>query len=479
MIDLGNIPARLAGAFRAALAMIDWPAIKLRLAGLFKATPAEGEIVPEQSYSGELDIRRLVWAGTIIIGGFFGVFGGWAGLAPLESAAIAPGVVIVDSNRKTIQHLEGGIVQTIHVRDGDIVRKGQVLVTLDRTKVEASLDLVRGRRLAARALEARLVTERDGGTEISFPPELLAAGDRPQVAEAIGGQRKIFSTRREALDRQIAVLNQRSRQSQEEIGGLRGQIVAEDRQLELLKSEIRDVQWLVKQGLARKPRLLELQRREAEVQGSRARNVAAIARAEQAITEAELKVAELRTSLLNDVAQELRLAQNDLYDLNEQMRAAEDVLNRIEIVAPEAGTVVGLQIHTSGGVIAPGGRVMDIVPIGDKLIIDARVDPGDIDVVRPGLDARVRLTAYQQRNLESLKGVVESVSADRLTDEKTGAPYFRARIVITEDTAKVLKASPLYPGMQAEVMIVTGTRTMLRYIFQPLLQSFGRAFRET
>lgn len=471
-----DIPARAAAAFgrRPRPALVETPPAD--------APPGEvppAEVPTEASYAGQLGIGRLVWAGAAVIGGFFGILGGWAALAPLESAALAPGVVSVDTNRKTIQHLEGGIVRTIHVRDGARVRKGQVLVSLDGTRAEATLDLLRGRRLATLALEARLMAERDGLAEIRFPDDLIAAADRPQVIEAISGQAKIFATRREALNRQIAVLKQRSAQSREEIRGLQGEIVAEDRQLDLLKGEITDVDWLVKQGLARKPRLLELQRREAEIQGARARNVAAIARAEQAITEAELRVAELRTAQANEVAQALRQAQTELFDLNEQARAAEDVLKRIDIVAPEDGVVVGLQVHTSGGVIPPGGRVMDVVPLGDKLIIDARVDPADIDVVRPGLEARVRLTAYQQRNFVPLKGVVESVSADRLVDEKSGIPYFSARVVIVEDAARVLQSSPLYPGMQAEVMIVTGARTMVDYIFQPLFQSFNRAFRET
>ncbi len=486
-----KISERIAGLRQQARAggMIGWREIFERIAGLWqqaragiaallKPVPAEGEVAPERSYAGDLDVRGLIRAGGIIIGIFFGLLGGWASLAPLESAAIAPGVVSVDTNRKTIQHLEGGIVKTIHVRDGDVVKKDQVLITLDRTKAEATLDLVRGRRLAAMALEARLVAERDGASDIAFPAEFLAALEQPRVAEAVNGQRKIFHTRREALNRQIDVLNQRSRQSDEEIRGLKGEIAAEDRQLELLAGEIKDTTFLLKQGLARKPRLLELQRREAEIQGMRARNVAAIARAQQMITEAELKVAELRTAILNEVAQSLRDAQNELFDLSEQTRAAEDVLRRIEITAPEAGTVVGLQIHTSGGVIPPGGKVMDIVPIGDKLIVDARVDPGDIDVVRPGLEARVHLTAFQQRNFEPLKGRVDSVSADRLVDEKTGVPYFRARIVITDDPVRVMKASPLYPGMQADVLIVTGSRTLMRYFLDPLFQSFNRAFRE-
>lgn len=442
------------------------------------ATAEDGDVAADASYAGDLGIRPLVVAGMTVIGAFFGVLGGWAALAPLDSAAIAQGVVSVDTNRKTIQHLEGGIVRSIHVRDGDVVRKDQVLVTLDRTKAEATLDLLRGRRLATLALESRLIAERDGLSNIVFPPDLLEAQHRPQVAEAIGGQRKIFATRRESLVRQIAVLNQRKAQSNEEIRGLRGEIAAEDRQLELLEGEITDTDWLVKQGLARKPRLLELQRRQAEIQGARARNVAAIARAEQTITESELRVAELRSSQLSEVAQQLRQAQTDLFDLNEQTRAALDVLQRTEIRAPDAGTIVGLQMHTAGGVIAPGAAVMDIVPAGDMLIVDAQVDPADIDVVRVGLEARVRLTAYQQRNFEPLEGVVMSVSADRLVDPKSGVPYFRARIAIADDPVEVMKKTPLYPGMQAEVMIVTGARTMLSYIFKPLFDSFNRAFRE-
>ncbi len=455
-------------------AFTDWAARKFGTQAL-----AEGDVAPEKSYSGELGVGPLIWTGSLIVLAFFGVLGGWAGLAPIQSAAIAQGVVSVDTNRKTIQHLEGGIVGAIHVRDGDIVSKGQVLVTLDKTKAEATLDLLTGRRLATVALESRLVAERDGLNQISFPPDLIAGRSRSQVEEAIKGQEKIFATRRDTLSRTVAVLKQRSAQSREEIRGLTGEIKAEDRQLDLLKGEIRDVEWLVKQGLARKPRLLELQRREAEIQGARARNVAAIARAEQAITEAELRVAELRTTQMNEVAQSLRQAQNDLFEVTEQARAARDVLKRIEIRAPEDGTVVGLQIHTSGGVIAPGASLMDIVPLGDKMIIDARVDPGDIDVVRPGLEARVRLTAYAQRNFVPLKGKVLSVSADRLLDEKTGVGYFRARVAITDDPVKVMKETPLYPGMQAEVMIVTGARTMMRYIFQPLFDSINRAFRES
>lgn len=398
------VRALLPAWIRAFLAPFIWltASLRRRFGG---GDDAEAPPVDESS-GGELRLGKLIGAGSIVVLLFFGLLGSWATLAPLQSAAIAQGVVSVDTNRKTIQHLEGGIVGSIHVRDGDVVRKGQVLITLDATKAAATLDLLTGRYLATMALESRLVAERDGLDAVTFPEKLLKERGRAQVDEAVDGQMRIFVTRRNALLRQVAVLKQRSLQSQEEIRGLTGEIKAEDRQLELLKGEIRDVKWLVNQGLARKPRLLALQRQQAEIEGARPRNVANIARAEQAITEAELRVAELRTAQLNEVAQALRQAQNDMFDLIEQKRSAEDVLKRISIRAPENGTVVGLQVHTAGGVIAPGATVMDIVPIGDKMIIDARVDPSDIDIVHPGLEAQVRLTAYTQRNFVPLKGEV-------------------------------------------------------------------------
>ena len=222
-----------------------------------------------------------------------------------------------------------------------------------------------------------------------------------------------------------------------------------------------------------------LQRQEAEVSGDRSRNIAGIARAEQNINETRLRVDSLRTDNLNDATQQLRQTQNDLFDLREQVRAAEDVLARTSIRAPQDGIVVGLQVHTVGGVVTAGQTVMNIVPSGDQLVVEARVDPSDIDEVRPGLDARIRLTAYTQRNFVPINGRVTSVSADRLTDDKTNAAYYKARVVVTDDPVKVMRATPLYPGMQAEVMIVTGERTMLDYFFRPLINSFHRAFRES
>ena len=419
-----------------------------------------------------------VIAGLVIIALFFGGFGSWAALAPLESAAIAPGVVSVLGNRKTVQHLEGGIVDEILVREGETVRSGQSLVRLDDTQARATLERLRGRYAAVSALEARLLAERDGRDSVEFAPELAAGRADPAVAAIIDGQIDIFESRRASLAGQSAILMQRIARYGEEIAGIEGQIAAEDTQLALIGEETAVLRELLEKGYARKPRLLELQRRAAEIEGSRSQNVAAIARAHQDIGEAELRISDLQASRLDEVVQLLHDAQNELNQLDEQVGAAEDILQRTDIRAPQDGTIVDLQVHTAGGVIVPGARLLDIVPSHDRLVVEARVEPDDIDVVEAGLPARVRLTAFSQRNLRRLEGRVMWVSADRLTDERTGQAYFAAWIELTEDPAEVIPGAALYPGMAAEVMIVTGARTAIDYLMAPLAASVDRAFRE-
>lgn len=410
--------------------------------------------------------------------GFFGVFGGWAILAPLDSAAVAPGVVSVEGSRKTVQHLEGGIIAEILVKDGDRVKAGQPLIRLDDTQPKANLKLLQGRLYSALALEARLVAERDGKAEITFPDSLLEKKDDPKIDEIITGQINIFQARREALSGKENILKLRSAQLNEEITGLKGQIGAEDTQLRLIAAEIADVAGLVKKGLAPKPRLLSLQRRQAEIEGSRSKNHAQIARAMQSIAETSLQISELRTTAINEAVEQVRDVQNDLGDLLEKTRAAKDVLSRMEIRAPRDGAVVNLKVHTPGGVIAPGEPLLDIVPLDVRLIVEARVDPKDIDVVRPGLASQIRLSAFSQRRTKPLEGRVLTVSADVLRDDRTGRSYYLARIEIMEPPEKVLGGAVIQPGMQADVMIVTGERTFFDYILGPVESSFNRAFRE-
>lgn len=405
--------------------------------------------------------------------------GAWGGMAPLHSAAIASGQVVVQGNRKTIQHLEGGIVREILVRDGDRVAAGDVLIRLDDTKARTSLDALVARRVALLAREARLVAERDGRDTIAYAAELLKAAARePAAAEAMAGQNRIFAARRQWLEGQTAILRQQIGQSHQEIVALRAQIESETRQLEYINEEIEGVKTLVDKGLERKPRLLSLQREAQRIAGNRGEHLAMTARAEQRIGEAELQIADLQNRRIDEIARELRDVQGELFELTEKIAAARDVLERVEIRAPHDGIVMASKVHTPGGVIQPGDAVLELVPQNDGLIIEARVRMDDIDAVHVGLPAQVRLTAYKQRTTPTVEGTVRDVSADRLADSRTGEMFFLARVAVDPQSLKSLPHVQLYPGMPADVLIMTGERTALDYMLAPITQSLAKAFRE-
>ncbi|MBN8544188.1 MAG: HlyD family type I secretion periplasmic adaptor subunit [Alphaproteobacteria bacterium] len=420
-------------------------------------------------------IVRGMWLMVIL----FGVIGVWMSLWPLATGAIAAGRVIVDSNRKEIQHLEGGIVKEILVKEGQAVKKDAVLVRLDNTNAAARQGLLRGQYISAKATEARLLAERDKAESITFPPDLVKEeATDTEVAKNLDSQRRLFQTRKETLQGQVDVLNQKARQSEEEIGGYRQQISSANRQLELLNQEIDVVRQLLSKGNAVKPRLLALERQAAELQGQRGQAQAMVSRANQTINEAKITILNQRTEFLNQVLAELKEVQLRLSDLTEQTSASDDVVRRIEIKAPIDGRVTALKSNTIGGVIRPGDTIMTIVPSNEKLTVEARINPQDIDVVHDGLPARVRLSAYSARYVPPVEGTVVTVSADRFDDANTGMSYFLARIEIPEEEMQRLEGVKLTPGMPAEALIVTGYRTMLSYLIHPIRDSFGRAFRE-
>jgi HlyD family type I secretion membrane fusion protein len=430
------------------------------------------------SGSDEMGTRRFVVVGAVIILIFFGFFGGRAFMAPLDSAAIAIGSVGVEGNRRTVQHLEGGIVDQIFVRNGDRVESGQVLIRLDETQPRAQLQLIRGQRNAALALAARLRAERDGNAGIAFPDELVDQAGDPRIDEVMLGQLGILEARREAIEGQRKILGQRVAQFREEITGLQAQIRSVDEQLRLIRDEEADLQSLLDKGLTPKSRVLSLQRRAAEIEGERGQNVAAIARARQNIAEAEIRIFELRTEQVNEVVAELRQVETELLDLEERLRAAEDVVRRIDVKSPADGFVVDMQVFTTGGVIQPGQRLLDVVPGNEKLVIEARLQPTDIDVVYAGLPAQVRLSAFNQRIIPTVDGTVSWVSADRLTDETTGEAYYTARVELNDPNDPRLAGLTLQPGMPAEVLIRTGDRTLVQYLVSPVEQSISRSLRE-
>jgi len=423
-------------------------------------------------------IRGPVWVGAVILIAFFGGVGGWAVFAPLSSAAVAPGVVAVDSNRKTIQHLEGGIIKTLMIRNGDVVAPGDLMLRLEDTQARAGWNLMHGQHDAQKALESRLIAERDGAEKIAFPAAMEVRRAQPDVAEILGGQQTIFEARRRSLTGQVNLLHQQVDQLKAEIDSRRSQYQAAKQQKKLIREEIKSIQILVNKGLERKPRLLALQRESANLDGNAGEQLGLIARAQQQIGEIELKIIDHQNSYLNKVVAELREVQTSINDVEERMISAKDVLSRMEIRAPLGGVVVDLKFFTPGGVIAPGAPIADIIPQNDKLIVEAQVQPLDIDIVKVGLPARVTLSAFKQRTTPTLDGTVIYVSADSLVDKRTGAPYFSARVEISKEQLDRIDDVELSPGMPADVMIVTGSRTAFQYLFDPLRESMRRAFRE-
>jgi HlyD family secretion protein/epimerase transport system membrane fusion protein len=426
------------------------------------------------------ELRRPVRAGALLIGLFFGGLGWWAASAPLAGAAIAPGVVSPDGSRRIVQHLEGGIIREILVRDGSLVRAGDPLIVLEDVQARASFDMLQARFHTLAATQARLLAEQSGAAGVRFPTWLVeATTDDPTALEAMVAQRALFDTRAKALEDKKDILRRRIEQLREEILGLQAQIAADSRQIVLIDEEIRGVEELYRKGLERKSRLLALQRARADIDGDRAERRARIARARQAIGETELQIIAQDTAQLEAVNEEASWIQTELAEVEQRLAASRDVLERTLISAPVDGTVVALRFRTPGGVVRPGEPVLEIVPEHEELLIDARLSPMDIDVVRAGLPARVVLPAFQQRHLPQIQGRVREVSADAIADPQTGERFFQVRVQI--DRTQLAALGPeleLTPGMPAEVYIGTGERTALDYLLSPLYDSLRRAWRE-
>ena len=424
-----------------------------------------------------MGVRRIMVFGAVVVVLFFGGFGAWAVFVPLESAAIAQGVLNVSGKRKTVQHLEGGIVDDILVREGDRVTAGQTLLVLDDTRARAALSLFEGQHRSAAALKARLEAERDGLPEVRYPEWLRRAVEGSSAGDFLATQDRIFKARARSLGNRTAIYRQRVAQLHEEATGLGEEIEAQDRQIELLEEEIGSLRGLIERGFEGKPRVLALERRKAEVAGDRAQNRARIARVDQKVGETRLTMGELANERLTQVVAELREVEARMSDLQERIAAARNVFSRTRVTAPVAGTVVDLRVFTHGGVVGQGEPLMDIVPAGGELVIEVQVEPTDIDTVYPDLPAQVRLTAFSHLTIPILTGTVLQVSADRFTDDRTGAAFYEARIGL-DPGQPALADLKLHPGMPAEVMIVTGKRTALDYLIKPIAASFRRSLRE-
>jgi HlyD family type I secretion membrane fusion protein len=423
-------------------------------------------------------IRNVAVAGWLIIAIFFFGIGTWAVTAPLNGAVVANAVVKVDGNRKSVQHLDGGIVKELHVREGDRVLAGDLLIVLDETQARAEYEVLTQQYAVVRATEVRLLTELDHGSQLVMPPDLKARSDDPYFKSLWNGQLNQFDSRRASLEGQRSVIREKINQLGSQIVGAEAQVKSFTNQIDSVRKEAKDIAPLVERGLIARPRILQLERTAYGLEGQIADANANIAKARQAIAEQEQQIAQFDNDLMTDVTKDLRDTQAKLLEVIPKAVNAKAVLGRMEIRAPYTGRVVGLSVFSVGGVVQRGDKILDIVPDEDSLTIEAQVAVEDISDVHPNTRAEVHLTAYKQRIVPIVHGDVIQVSADRLTDPKTNNPYYTAFVRIDEAELAAMPNIKLYPGMPATVMIPTVQRTAFEYIVGPLIMSFNQSFRQ-
>lgn len=420
--------------------------------------------------------RQARRVGFFIVIVVFGLFGSWAALAPLDSAASAQGVVTVQTYRKTVQHLEGGIVKDVLVHDGDIVKKGDPVIILDDSQLRAEYEMTRSQLIASKATEARLIAERDGLSAINFDniPELST----PRGIEARNGETQVFNARRGARMGQIGVLQERIGQLNQQIKGTDAMISTKDNLGKSYTGEIGELNELLAQGFVDKQRLLDQERKLDMLKSEVADHRSSIIKTRLQINETQLQLLQVTKDFNSDVVKQLAEVQTKSFDLQERTAAIEDRLSRVIIRAPDNGMVIGMTVHTIGGVVRAATPLLDVVPSVSDLIVEAHVQPADIDRIGVGKLAKIRFSAFNSATTPEIEGSVTHISADRFTDERTGLPYYLARIRVTEEGEKKLGDKKLQPGMPADVLINTGARTMLQYLLQPARNAISESMIE-
>ena len=422
-------------------------------------------------------IRRHIIAGAVLVGVLAFGLGGWASTAQISGALIAQGTLVVDSNIKKVQHPTGGVVGEVRVHDGDHVKAGDILIRLDETVTRANLAIVNEGLNGLYARKARLAAERDGADAIAAPRELAGRLDDPDVKDAISGERKLFVSRRSARLGQKDQLQQRIKQLQEQITGLTAQQDAKAKESNLIEQELIGVRDLRLRNLIPLDRLISLERAAAQLQGARGQLIAGTAEAKGRIAEIQLQILQVDQELSSDVAKELRETDSKIGELVERKVAAEDQLKRTDIRAPQDGVVFQSTANTVGGVIKAGDQIMQIVPEADRLLVEVKVEPKDIDKVVFGQVVVLRFSAFDQRTTPELNGTVQRIAADTSNDERTGQSFYVVRIAIDEVEVDRLGAVKITPGMPVEAFIQTGDRTLLAYLMKPLRDQLMRSSR--
>ena len=419
-----------------------------------------------------------VTAGYAVIFLGLGIFGTWAATAPLASGVVAGGTVSVESNRKTIQHLEGGIISEILVKDGEVVQAGDVLMRLDPTQAQGNFAVLQGRFILLQATEARLLAESVDAPEITWPAAL-----KDENAEAVKAatdlQSTLFQDRKRTKDGQTAIMKARIEQLNEAVRGLQQQLGSVDQQLESMQSEIDRLTSGQEKGVIGKNQLSQMTRGFLNLKGEQGEITAEIAKLRQTISETELQIVQIRQEFIERAGSELRDIRDQLAEVTERRNVALNVLDRTTVVAPVRGIVQNVRVHTKQGVIRPAEPILDIIPLDDDLIVNAKIRPIDIDSVHVDSEVEVRFSAFSSRTTPAIFGRLTVLSQDVIQPEQQQQePYYLARIEVDDKDVPLEIRGRLLPGMPADVIVATGDRTFADYILKPLVDSFHKGMRE-
>ncbi|MGL9688524.1 MAG: HlyD family type I secretion periplasmic adaptor subunit [Wolbachia sp.] len=442
------------------------------------------------------EVLRMTWGplffGLIVILIFFGIGGIWSAIAPIDGAVHASGEVIVSSNRKIVQHLGGGIISKILVKEGQAVKKDEPLVLLSDVNEKANLSIIKEKLLSLLATEARLIAIREGLDTIEFPDEVKELSDGNLASKVMKNQIRLFDSQHKSILGKTDILQQRIRQLHDELAGLNSQLDAALKQYDLIAEELETKRQLLSGGHIGKPHILTLEKQFAEIEGRVGHYRAAISQVQQKIGENELEIINVKNDAQERANIELKEVSTSIADLRNRLMVAEDALARTVIRSPQNGIVTDIRYHTEGGVIQSGVPIMSVVPSNDDLIIDAKIQTRNIEEILSaqkkdsnivsidgleGLKVKVRLSAYSARRLSLINGIVSHISPDALDDPRLGRHY-SARVVIPKSELAQFKNVYLYPGMPAEVYIVTQSRTLLSFLFTPIIATVDRSFIE-
>jgi HlyD family secretion protein len=425
-----------------------------------------------------VSLRHASLLGIAALAAFFGLVGIWSITAGISGAVIAPGVVQARGQNKVIDHLEGGIVFSIPVKEGEHVAAGQVLLIMDTTRVASERNRVNVALIASMARLDRAQSERDGATKLDFPPRLVAAAGTAGVLDDLQEQQEEFANRLDRHLAEIAALHERIGAAEEEIAGLEVQRASESDKLGIIREELADKKKLLDKGLMQRGQYNELRRAEADSRGAVGQIAASIGERRSTIAELKQQSASLEAKRKEAAAAEINELVARIGDLKEQLRSQEDILSRSVVRAPDDGVIVKLAKNTVGSVVRPGELIAEILPTSNELIIEARIPPQDIDLVKVGQPANLRLVALNARKTPEVPGTVTYVSADRFVDPVTQQPYYTARVELAETLPDGVTHSQIQPGMPVDALIQTEERTFLQYLAKPVQDSFAKAFRE-